>query len=186
MTLGVHHVIGVTFILATDNLTAQRGGWDPSAGESMVETSAAWDGPFQISLVFVWLPRLETPAQLIPCSASPPGVQLGIMFWVSVSIRILIYGSLDSHRICATCFSRSLSLNPLNRVRQADYNPYCSDYAPIGHLPSTRGAGNGEKGMRWGLPVWASEPVRHRPGCSFLLQMLLWFPINLATLTGAN
>lgn len=46
MMLGVHHAIGVTFILATDNPTAQRGGRDPSAGESMDGNLCSVGRPF--------------------------------------------------------------------------------------------------------------------------------------------
>jgi len=46
MMLGDHHVIGVAFILATDNLTAQRGGRDPSAGESMDGNLCSVGRPF--------------------------------------------------------------------------------------------------------------------------------------------
>ena len=79
MMLGDHHVIGVAFILATDNLTAQRGGRDPSAGESMDETSVAWDGPFQIS------PRVSLTLQTQdPCSANSMPLPLLLEFsWES-------------------------------------------------------------------------------------------------------
>ena len=46
MVLGDHHVIGVAFILATDNLTAQRVGRDPSAGESMDGNLCSVGRPF--------------------------------------------------------------------------------------------------------------------------------------------
>lgn len=187
MMLGVHHMIGVAFILATDNLTAQRGGQAPSAGESMDGNHCSVGQPFHI------LASCESDsADLRPllsqlhASASPPGVQLGIMFWVSVFIRIIIYGSLDSHRICATWFSHSLSFNPLNRVRQVGlYNPHCSDSAPLGHLPPL-----GVLGME--IRGWdgvSNLGMRTREAQNWVLLSaahLLWFPINLATLTGAN
>lgn len=54
-----------------------------------------------------------------PCLVMPlPQAQLEIMFRVSVLIMTITYGSLGLRRRCANSFSRLLSFNPLNRVKQ--------------------------------------------------------------------
>lgn len=65
MMLGVHHVIGVAFILAIDNLTAQSGAETLQQESQWMETTAAWDGPFTFS------PRVSLTLQTWdPCSAN--------------------------------------------------------------------------------------------------------------------
>lgn len=106
--------IGVTFISATDLLTAQ------SRRPRLLQKPLRHGTAFSKShLMWIWLWRPRTPVQLY-ASGSPLGIQVtagndvcGLNF-----IMTIIYGWLDICRHSSKCSSYFLSCNPLNNVMQ--------------------------------------------------------------------